>query len=161
MMVTGKSALGRALAARAGLPFFDVDQQIEERAGRSISAIFAEQGEPAFRALERSLVEQHLRDPSPRVIALGGGSLLDRSTRLRALDQALLISLTATPEELARRMAGNTARPLLSGVASGAAGQGSQAAEGGALQRIRELAGGRAAVYAEAHAVIDTTARGL
>src|SRR3954447_20279667 len=107
MMATGKSALGRALAARSGLTFFDVDQQIEERAGRSISAIFAEQGEPAFRALERGLVEQHLADPNPRVIALGGGSLLDRSTRLRVLDKALLVSLTAKPEELARRMGGN------------------------------------------------------
>jgi shikimate kinase/3-dehydroquinate synthase len=161
MMGTGKSALGRSLAAQASVPFFDIDQQIEERAGRSISAIFTQQGEPAFRALERSLVEQHLRDTNPRVVALGGGSLLDRSTRLRVLERGLLIALKATPEELARRTARDTGRPLLSDGPISAPGEVTLRTREGIEQRIREISAARASTYAEAHAVLDTTSRSI
>jgi shikimate kinase / 3-dehydroquinate synthase len=147
MMGTGKSELGRAIAERTGLPFLDLDQEIERRAGMSIREIFREQGEASFRSKERELLLRELDDPTPRVVALGGGSLVSRGPRLRALERATVITLTATPAELARRLRGNRARPLLADDDS--AGE----------ARLTELLEARAAAYAEAHALLDTTGR--
>ncbi len=147
MMGTGKSELGRVIAERARLPFLDLDQEIERRAGISIRQMFREQGEASFRTKEREFLLRELEDPTPRVIALGGGSLLSRGTRLRALQRGTLVTLTATPAELARRLRGHRDRPLLP--------EDDSASEA----RLRELLETRAVAYAEAHAVIDTTGR--
>lgn len=147
MMATGKTALGEAIAARAGLPFLDLDRKIEERMGMSIPRIFAERGEAAFRVVERELLEAELDDPSPRVIALGGGSLLDRELRLRALERTLVIALSAEASELVKRVGTDRDRPLL---------------EGGEREtRLRSILAQRKGAYAEAHAVVDTTSRGI
>src|SRR4051812_25721045 len=97
MMGAGKSVLGRALAERAGVGFVDLDVEHERRTGMTIREIFAKQGEPAFRAIEREAVARELENPTPRVVALGGGSLLDRRLRLRAIECAIVLTLTATP----------------------------------------------------------------
>jgi shikimate kinase/3-dehydroquinate synthase len=149
MMGTGKSALGRAVAERAHLPFIDLDAAIEDRAGMSIARMFRERGEASFRALEQEALTEQLSDSSPRVVALGGGSLVDRGARLQALAKATVITLTASPAELVRRLSGDHDRPLLG-------------AEGSRTQpRLMSLLETRAAGYAEAHAVIDTTSRDL
>jgi shikimate kinase/3-dehydroquinate synthase len=149
MMGTGKSSLGRVVAERAHVPFVDLDVEIERAAGMPISRMFREQGESAFRSLEQEKLAKELADPTPRVVALGGGTLVDRTVRLAALTRAIVITLTATPAELVRRVAGNRDRPLLT-------------ANRGAMQpRLLSLLETRAAGYAEAHAVIDTTTRAL
>jgi shikimate kinase/3-dehydroquinate synthase len=149
MMGTGKSALGRTVAEIARVPFVDLDRAIEQRAGMSVARMFRERGEASFRSLEHDTLCDQLADPTPRVIALGGGSLVDRGVRLAALAKGIVITLAASPAELVRRLSGDQDRPMLAG-------------NGGALQpRLLTILEARAAGYAEAHAVIDTTSRGL
>jgi shikimate kinase/3-dehydroquinate synthase len=143
-MATGKSTVGRQIALRAGRPFVDLDVLVEARAGRSVSDIFRDQGEAAFRLLEREVLSEVLSDSARTrpVVALGGGTLLDRATRLDAIDRAVLITLDASPDEVARRARGDRERPLL---------QCSDPA-----QRAAELLAVRGASYAESHARIRT-----
>src|SRR5258708_15535159 len=81
-MCTGKSEVGRRLAARLGRVFVDTDQLVEREAGKSVAAIFADDGEPAFRARERDAVATAAarRDA---VIAVGGGAVLDATNVAR------------------------------------------------------------------------------
>lgn len=147
MMGTGKSTLGRAVAERAGVAFVDLDAELERQAGVTIRQIFENQGEAAFRAMEREAVSQELADPTPRVVALGGGGLLTRTLRLLALERGTVVTLSATPAELIRRMSGDRTRPNLG--------------EAPAEPRLTELLEARASAYAEAHAVIETTGTGF
>lgn len=144
-MATGKSHVGRILARRAGRPFADADAAIVQRAGQSIEQIFAEQGETAFRALEKTVIAD-LCAGSGKVIAGGGGAFLDPDNRQTMLAAGAVFCLTAQPETIYRRLtggaAGQVARPLLPGGAS--------------LERIRDLLAQRAAAYAHAHCRIDT-----
>ena len=78
----GKTTVGKVVARRLGLEFTDVDALIVERAGKPISDIFTQDGEPAFRALEREVVAEALGTTSG-VLALGGGSVLAAETRER------------------------------------------------------------------------------
>ncbi|HWP34554.1 MAG TPA: shikimate kinase, partial [Thermodesulfobacteriota bacterium] len=80
LMGAGKSAVGRALAARLGRPFVDTDALVEARAGRPIPAIFAAGGEAAFRALEREVVAE-VASRGGQVIATGGGAVVDPASR--------------------------------------------------------------------------------
>jgi shikimate kinase/3-dehydroquinate synthase len=141
-MGTGKSTVGKRVAARLGLPFVDLDEAIVARAGKPIPAIFANDGEPAFRRLEREELGRLVDAPAPHVIALGGGALLDRDLRRRLLAQVQVVTLGATPETLAARTAG-AGRPLLDSAPD-------------RLERIRQLLEARADAYAEAHARIET-----
>src|SRR5687768_5582082 len=113
MMGTGKSALGRAVADRARLPFVDLDREVEARGGMPIARMFHERGEAFFRSLEQEELARQLADATPRVVALGGGSLVERGTRLQALAKATVITLAASAAELVRRLAGDRDRPLL------------------------------------------------
>ncbi|HMI87830.1 MAG TPA: shikimate kinase, partial [Polyangiaceae bacterium] len=149
MMGTGKSSLGHAVAESARVPFIDLDGEVEKRAGMSIARMFRERGEASFRALERDALSEQLADATPRVVALGGGSLVDRSVRLTALARGIVITLAASPAELVRRLSGEQDRPLLG------------AEQGPSEPRLISILEARAAGYAEAHAVIDTTSRGL
>ncbi len=101
---TGKTAVARQLALALGWDWVDSDVEIELRAGKSIAAIFAADGEGAFRDLESAvLVDLIERDQT--VLALGGGIVLRPDNR-QLLDRAgLVVWLTAQPEEIARRIA--------------------------------------------------------
>src|SRR4051812_33465657 len=112
-MATGKSTVGRLVAEWCGRPFIDLDARIEEVAGQSVSAIFASRGETAFRLLEGEALARVLDEGAPVVVSLGGGALLQRGTRLDALDRAVVVTLDATAAEVLRRTAGDTTRPLL------------------------------------------------
>ena len=111
-MGTGKTRTGRALAARLGWTFFDCDDEIERRAGVSISEIFRTQGEAGFRAVE-SAVARDCAALERHVIATGGGMVLN-SENVAALRAAgTLVLLTATPETIWQRVRHATHRPLL------------------------------------------------
>lgn len=111
-MGTGKSAIGQRLAVRLQLEFIDMDERIEARQGRTISAIFAQDGEPAFRTLERNLVRE-LAPPQGRVIATGGGVVLNPDNIRDFQAGGLVICLKAQPEIIFQRVAQNRNRPLL------------------------------------------------
>ena len=109
----GKSTVGRRLARRWGVPFRDSDQMVEAEAGKSVADIFVDEGEASFRARERDVIAQALDDPEG-VLALGGGAVLDESTRAR-LEQASCVWLRVGVGEAAKRVGLNTSRPLLLG----------------------------------------------
>lgn len=141
-MATGKSTVGRLVAERAGVPFVDLDAVVEQQAGAGVAEIFRDEGEAAFRARERAALERLLEEDAPRVVALGGGALVERGLRLRALDRALVVTLEAPADEIVRRAKSQRARPLL-GASNPAA-------------RVAELLELRRAAYAEAAARIGT-----
>ncbi len=111
-MGTGKTTVGRAVAEQLGRPFVDMDQVIEERAGRSIADIFAHEGEAAFRAIEAELCRE-LADQGDLVIATGGGALVDIDNRQVLASTGLVICLTADVETILGRLEDVTDRPLL------------------------------------------------
>lgn len=110
---SGKSTVGRLLAAAWGVAFRDTDADVERVAGRTISDIFLEDGEDAFRALERAAVEKALAEHDG-VLALGGGSVLDPATR-RDLAGHTVVFLDVSLAHAAPRVGLNAARPLLVG----------------------------------------------
>jgi shikimate kinase len=114
LMGVGKSSVGRRLAHALGLPFRDADAEVEAAAGRSISEIFAELGEPAFRDGERRVIARLLDGP-PHVLATGGGAFMNPETRALIKSKAISIWLKADLEILARRVGRKDTRPLIAG----------------------------------------------
>jgi shikimate kinase len=113
-MGAGKTTVGTMLSARLGLPFADSDQVLEDRAGRPIRQIFAEDGEPAFRALEYEVIAGLLEGP-PMVLALGGGAPGHPPTRARLTcdPAAEVVYLHVGYDQAMRRVGGDAGRPLL------------------------------------------------
>ena len=113
-MGTGKTTVGRAVAQRLNLPFVDMDREIETRAAKSVPRIFAEDGEATFRAMEAALCEE-LGQQGGRVIATGGGALVDPNNRAVLTRSGTIVCLTCDVEEIVRRLDGgdNPDRPLL------------------------------------------------
>jgi shikimate kinase/3-dehydroquinate synthase len=146
-MATGKSTVGRLVAEWCGRPFVDLDAEIERHAGQSVADLFATQGEPAFRALEREALARILDAGEAKVVALGGGALLRRHTRLDAIDRAVVVNLDATAEDIAKRALspGAPVRPLLTGADP--------------LARIEQLLDDRKLAYSECHARVSTSGR--
>lgn len=110
---SGKSTVGSALAQRLGAEFTDTDTEVETRAGKPIGDIFLEDGEEAFRALERKVVEWALASHTG-VLALGGGSILDPQTR-DDLAAHHVVYLQVEFSDAAKRVGMDQARPLLAG----------------------------------------------
>lgn len=104
---TGKSTVGRLLADRLSKPFVDADVRIEARAGRSITSIFAESGEAAFRDWEERVLAETAETEPGSVLATGGGAVLRESNRLRLRDYGLVVWLRASSAELASRLTTN------------------------------------------------------
>ncbi len=108
----GKSVVGRELAGRLGVPFIDLDAEIERREGRSVGAIFASDGEADFRALEAAaLVEASTQDPS--VVACGGGVVLEPANRITLRNTGVAVYLDVPIEQLRARVAPGADRPLI------------------------------------------------
>lgn len=102
-MGSGKSSLGPALAERLGLPFVDLDKEIETKEGRSIAAIFKEEGEDYFRALEANTLQSF--DPHvPMVIATGGGAPCFHNNMDWMLDNGIVFYLSCSPEIIRDRL---------------------------------------------------------
>ena len=113
-MGAGKTTVGHLLAERLGLPFTDSDEVIEQRAGRPVRQIFAEDGEPGFRALEHQVIAGLLDGPD-LVLALGGGAVEHPATRDR-LACVFVVYLQVGYEQAMQRVRGvpdPESRPLL------------------------------------------------
>jgi shikimate kinase len=108
---SGKTTVGLLVAQRLGEPFTDVDDVVEQRAGKPISDIFVDEGEPAFRALERAVCARLLRT-EPGVVSLGGGSVLDQRTEAD-LDGLTVAFLDVAIADAAKRIGFAQSRPLL------------------------------------------------
>ena len=108
----GKTTVGTLLAARLGVGFTDTDADVEATAGKPVSDIFVEDGEPAFRELERAAVERALGGTG--VVAIGGGAVLDPRTQAGLAGQPVVYLETGFAAA-ARRVGLNQARPLLIG----------------------------------------------
>ncbi|MEV5875839.1 shikimate kinase [Streptomyces sp. NPDC052101] len=110
-MGVGKSTVGRLLAERLGLGYRDTDEDIVAAEGRAIAEIFVDEGEPAFRAIEKRAVHSALAEHEG-VLALGGGAVLDADTRA-LLAGHRVVYLSMDVEEAVKRTGLNVARPLL------------------------------------------------
>jgi shikimate kinase/3-dehydroquinate synthase len=140
LMGAGKTAIGRRLALRLGLPFRDADHEIEVAAGCTIAEFFEQFGEPEFRAGERRVIRRLLAGP-PCVVATGGGAFMDPETRAAILEGARSVWLRCDLPTLVRRTSGRTHRPLL------------RTADPARV--LAQLMSTRHPVYAEADVVID------
>jgi shikimate kinase len=109
----GKTTVGRLLAQRWGTDFRDTDAVVEADAGKRVADIFVEDGEPAFRALEKAAVRRCL-DAFDGVLALGGGAILDGDTR-ESLHKHCVVFLDVELPDAAKRIGLNRDRPLLLG----------------------------------------------
>jgi len=141
-MGTGKTAVGKGVARALGFTFVDSDDIIEQKAGKTISCIFAEDGEPHFRDLETDAIRS-LALLDRHVVATGGGCV-QRDENWEAMRRAgLVVCLAARPEVIFERTRQETHRPLL------------QTRD--PMARIRELLDRRAPFYTRADHTIDTS----
>ena len=114
-MGAGKTTVGKRLAQQMELPFLDTDQYIEASEGRTISRIFAEDGETYFREAETSAI-RHLKEAGEAaVISCGGGMPLREENRLLLQELGTVVYLRVQPQTVIRRLKGDTTRPLLQG----------------------------------------------
>ncbi|GGY10974.1 shikimate kinase [Streptomyces djakartensis] len=110
-MGVGKSTVGGLLAERLDVAYRDTDDDIVAAQGRTIAEIFVDEGEPAFRAIEKAAVHKALTEHDG-VLALGGGAVLDADTRALLAGQRV-VYLSMDVEEAVKRTGLNAARPLL------------------------------------------------
>lgn len=120
MMGAGKTSVGERLAGRRGWPFLDSDRQVEEMVGRSVTEIWADDGEAGFRHLEARVLADALASTTPAVIAAAGGTVLDPSNRQLLRLHTPVVWLRAEVTTLVRRLGAGEGRPLLAGDAAGA-----------------------------------------
>ncbi len=146
LMGSGKSTVARILGERLGVTVADLDSMIEAEEGRAIAELFEREGEAWFRRRERELLERALAAPA-RVLACGGGIVLDPEARGMLRDRCRVVWLEVAPEAAASRLEGQTReRPLL--------------AAGPPVTRLRELLAARRALYeGTAHLRVDTAGR--
>jgi len=140
-MASGKTAVGRRLARRLGYDFIDTDQAIEAKAGCTIPAIFARDGEAAFRQMERDNIEA-LKPARPSVIATGGGTFIDADNRAALHRLGTVVCLVTSPEIILERVGRSDKRPLA---------QGADAAD-----RLRKLYEARLPFYRMADVMVET-----
>jgi shikimate kinase len=143
-MGTGKSAVGRLVAEQLHFAFLDTDTVIEARAGKSISQIFEEQGETAFREIEQRIVKE-LSQRDRTVISTGGGLVVNPANLTSLKEHALVVCLWASPETIWLRVKNQNHRPLLE--------------EADPLEKIRRLLAERAPFYKQANVLVNTELR--
>jgi len=144
LMGAGKTTVGKQCAEELNRPFVDTDDVVEANTGLSVAEIFERDGEARFRELERAAVADVCASPSPLVIAVGGGAVLDPGSRRTLRDAGFVVWLQASPGELGTRVGDTATRPLLGGAS-------------GAATTLARLAALRAPAYEDAaDATVDT-----
>jgi shikimate kinase len=116
MMGSGKTTTAHTVAQRLGRPCIDTDEEVERRAGTSVSDIFSSEGEAAFRRREAVVLEAALASEVPSVVSVGGGAVLDAANRAAMRASGTVVWLRARPETLAHRVGDADDRPLLGAV---------------------------------------------
>jgi shikimate kinase len=145
-MGTGKSTVGRQVAHVLHFTYLDTDHVIEARAGKTVSDIFQQDGEPAFREWERRVVGE-LVHRSKTVISTGGGLPMNPDNLASLKTHALVICLWATPETIYQRVRDHSHRPLLAGPDP--------------LGKIRQLLSVREPYYRQADVLLNTELRNV
>ena len=139
---SGKTTVGRQLARRLQLPFFDSDHLVEQQLGCSIREFFEREGEESFRDVEESVIADLTQNPKC-VLSTGGGVVLRPGNRQRLNTRGQVVYLNSSPDELFRRLRHDRNRPLL------------QVAD--PLARLRSLHAARDPLYRQtAHFIIET-----
>ena len=138
----GKTAVGRRVAKRLQAPFVDIDEMIAREQGRSVSELFTERGEPAFRALESEAVLRAVAG-APQVVSPGGGWAAQPGSLEGIRGRGVTIWLEVDPAVAVVRATRSHARPLLEGADP--------------LERMRSLIESRRDRYSTADATVDTT----
>jgi shikimate kinase len=144
MMGSGKTSIGRRLAAKLDLPFVDSDSEIELAAGMTITEIFDRHGEPYFRDGERRVIVRLLNE-GPCVLATGGGAFMDSRTREALAATAVTVWLRTDIATLIHRVARRTNRPLMR-----------TADPAAQIERLLAL---RVPIYASADITVDSSDR--
>nr|MDP2190111.1 helix-turn-helix transcriptional regulator [Rhodoferax sp.] len=149
----GKSTLGAQLAARRGLPFIELDREIEREAGTSMNEILLLHGQTGYRRYERRALFRIAEAHADGVVMTTGGSIVSEHETFDSLQSRFYcVWLKASPEEhMARVVAQGDMRPF--DTTSGATHE--------ALEDLRRILASREALYARADAVVDTSARNL
>ena len=145
-MGCGKSSVGRLAAKLLGFRFVDTDVLIEKRAGKRISVIFEQEGEPAFRKLEREMVAE-LKDGQRMVVSTGGGLIIDPANLAALKERGLVVCLWASPETIWERVRRSSHRPLLR--------------EADPLGKIRRLLAEREPFYRQADVLVIAEQRSV
>ena len=143
-MGTGKTSVGRLVAESMHFQFLDTDELIQTSTGRTITDIFAKDGEPAFRALEKRVVEE-LTGRTKTVISTGGGLPLNPANLASLKTHALVICLWSSPEKIWERVHNQSHRPLLQ--------------DANPQKKIRELLAAREPFYKQADVLVNTDIR--
>ncbi len=143
-MGTGKSTVGRIVAEQLKFQFLDTDALIEERSGKKIADIFAQNGEPAFRELEAQLVEE-LASSDKTIISTGGGLPTNPANLVSLKRHSLVFCLWLTPEKIYERVKDQTHRPLLN--------------DADPLGKIRTLLAARERFYKQADVLLNSELR--
>lgn len=141
-MGTGKTTVGKELAKKKKWRFVDLDELIELRERRTISEIFAKEGEPYFRRKEKEVLREVAKEKK-FVVACGGGIVIDKDNIKLMKETGIMICLSATPEVILKRTSGYTHRPLLN--------------VPNPKKQIELLLKLRAPYYAQADKIIDTS----
>ena len=145
-MGTGKSSVGHLVADHLHFDFVDTDEMIQSRTKRTITEIFATDGEPAFRKLESELVRE-LATRTKTVIATGGGLPVNPDNLAGLKAYALVVCLWASPEKIWERVKNQTHRPLLH--------------DADPQKKIRELLAVREPFYKQADVLLNTELRSV
>lgn len=145
-MGTGKSTVGRVVASQLRFQFLDTDELIVRRAGKPIAAIFQQDGEAAFRQLERQVVAE-LESADRTVISTGGGLVVDPANLASLKRHALVVCLWASPESIFHRVRSHNHRPLLN--------------QPDPLGTIRGLLAARRTAYAQSDVLVSTELRSV
>jgi XRE family aerobic/anaerobic benzoate catabolism transcriptional regulator len=142
----GKSTLGRRLAETRGIPFIELDREIERESGLALGEIFALYGQPAFRRFERRCLEAAIERHKSCVIATGGSLVSEPGTFDLLLAACFTVWIKAAPaEHMGRVLAQGDTRPM--------------AENEEAMEDLRRILAGREALYSKADAVIDTAGK--
>jgi len=145
-MGAGKTSVGRLVAEQLRFDYLDTDELIQSRTGRTITDIFARDGEPAFRALEQQVTEE-LAARERTLIATGGGLPTNPANLTSLKKHALVVCLWASPEKIWERVKNQTHRPLLQGPEP--------------QKKIRDLLAAREPFYRQADVLINTDTRSV
>src|SRR5712671_6626913 len=148
----GKSTLGKKLAENQGVPFIELDREVEKEAGAKLGEVFAMYGQDAFRRFERRALERVLNQHERAVIATGGSLVTDPATYELLQQRCVCVWLKASPEEhMSRVIAQGDLRPFRNGM------QG--AGRSAALGEIEKLLEDREKLYGRADAIVETSGR--